>query len=287
MKESKPNEPKSNGFRAKYALNGKESDVKHLILHRDDATEGEMVVFIGHDLELDWECDDKAGKLLELEPIKTSLRHILNGVAALETVAYNWPSDLKLMTKRLLGEAIASALQNDISAAEDVLENARKHIKAKSRQVSRYWILQACLIAGAISGLFGFIEILARDSIRDAVGHTPFLLSLSFWAGCVGALLFVVLRLGRQPSVDTSAERHLHYLEAVARIVGGGISGVLVGGMVTLGLILPVFGQTGKETLATCVAAMIAGASERLAAGIVTKNENVETPKPENADASN
>ena len=60
-----------------------------------------------------------------------------------------------------------------------------------------------------------------------------------------------------------------------------------MGGMVKLGLILPVFGQTGTETLAMCAAAMIAGASERLAAGIVTKVENNETTKQENENADN
>jgi len=57
--------------------------------------------------------------------------------------------------------------------------------------------------------------------------------------------------------------------------------------MVRLGLILPVFGQAGMETLAMCAAAMIAGASERLAAGIVTKVENNETTKQENENADN
>ena len=95
------------------------------------------------------------------------------------------------------------------------------------------------------------------------------------------------MRFGKQPRVDSTAEKHLHYLEALARIVGGGIAGILVGSMVKLGLFLPVFGQTGMETLAMCAAAMIAGASERLAAGIVTKVENNETTKPENQNADN
>jgi hypothetical protein len=138
-----------------------------------------------------------------------------------------------------------------------------------------------------MAALYGLIEICLRTEVTGLVGSTPYLLSLCFWAGCTGALLFVVFRLGTQPRVDSTAEKNLHYLEAVARIVGGGIAGVLTGGMVKLGLILPVFRQAGMETLAMCAAAMIAGASERLAAGIVTKVENNETTKPENPNANN
>jgi hypothetical protein len=44
--------------------------------------------------------------------------------------------------------------------------------------------------------------------------------------------------------------------------------------MVKLVLVLPIFKEVGTETLAMCAAAMIAGASERLAAGIIIKVEN-------------
>jgi hypothetical protein len=109
---------------------------------------------------------------------------------------------------------------------------------------------------------------------------------LCFFVGCVGALLFVVMRFGKPPKVDSTAEKHLHYLEGCARIVGGGIAGILGGSMVKLGLIFPLFIQTNKETLAMCAAAMIAGASERLAAGIVTRAENNETTNQEKDDTN-
>ena len=104
---------------------------------------------------------------------------------------------------------------------------------------------------------------------------------MCFLLGCIGAVLFVVLKFGKQPNADSTAERHLHYLEGVARIVGGGIAGILVGGMVKLGLILPIFSQPGTESMSMCMAAMVAGASERLAAGIITKVENQEPQQPD------
>lgn len=287
MSDEQTDSKKVGGLNTTYVLNGKAGEVKHLIYHRHSPKDGEVVVYVDNDLELDWECDDKAGELIDDMPLKGAVRKILNGVAALEPVAHSWPKDLKLTSKRLMGEAIASVLRDDVEGAEGALENAKKFVRAKSKQVSRYWTLQGCMVAGLLAAVVGTFEILNRVWIAGLVGRIPFLLSLCFWAGCVGALLFVVLRFGTQPKVDSTAERHLHYLEAIARIVGGGIAGVLVGGMVRLGLILPVFGQAGMETLAMCAAAMIAGASERLAAGIVTKVENNETTKQENENADN
>lgn len=246
-----------------------------------------MKVFVDEDLDLEWECDDKAGKSIDTPPLKAAVRKIVNEVAALEPIAHNWPDDLKLTSKRLLGEAVASILRDDTEGASAALENARKFFRAKSSQVSRYWTLKGCFVAGGIAALAAAFQILARNCLIDYLGRTPFLLALCFWAGCVGALLFVVLRLGTQTRVDSTAEKHLHYAEATARVVGGGIAGILIGALVKLGLILPVFGQTGMEALAMCAAAVIAGASERLAAGIVTKIANNETTKQEKENGCN
>ena len=278
---------KVKGFKGKNVLKGRESDVRYLIYYSEDSKDGEMVIFVDNELDLDWEAHGKICQLIDQTPLRESVSKIISGIAALEPIAHNWPDDLKLTSKRLLGEALASVLREDPEGANDALASARKFVKAKSRQVSRYWTLQACLVTGGLAAMAGIIEVICRTCIIGLIGKTTFLLSLCFWAGCVGALLFVVMRFGTQPRVDSTAEKHLHYLEAVARIVGGGIAGILVGGMVKLGLVLPVFGQTGMETLAMCASAMIAGASERLAAGIVTKVENNETTKKENQNADN
>ena len=227
-------------------------------------------------------CDDKFEKALDGSAAKQNVRRIANEIALLEPIAHNWPDDLKLAAKRLLGEAIVSAMEGDETGAAGAIAKAKYFLKGKSKQVSRYWTLMACLITGGIAAVLGVLEALTRNLIIEHIGRTPFLISLCFCAGCVGAVLFVVLKLGKQPNVDSTAERHLHYLEGIARIVGGGIAGVLVGGMVKLGLVLPIFSQAGMENLAMCAAAMVAGASERLAAGIITKVENNEKPQQEN-----
>jgi hypothetical protein len=285
MNEPKAEAAKSTSLRDNYVLNGNDG-VRHLIYHYDHPSKGEFVVFIDKELDLDWECDDKFDAFIDAGTAKAALRKILNGVALLEPTAQNWPDDLKLAAKRLLGEAIVSILEGDVAGAENAIANAQNFLKRKSRQVSRYWTLRACLITGGVAAAIGVVEAIARNQIVGYIGQTLFLLSLCFCAGCIGAVLFVVLKFGKQPNADSTAERHLHYLEGVARIVGGGIAGVLVGSMVRLGLILPVIGHSNMENLAMFAASLLAGASERLAAGIITKVENNGPPKQEDENAN-
>jgi hypothetical protein len=285
MSEPKNETQKPGSLESKYVLNGNDG-MKHLIHHREHPVNGEFIVFIDKELDLDWECDDKFDAFIDVGLMKTGLRKTLNSVAMLEPIAQNWPDDLKLSAKRLLGEAIVSALEGDSIGAETAIANAGVFLTRKSKQVSRFWTLKSCLVAGGVATVIGAAEAIARNQVAGFIGRTAFLLSLCFFAGCIGAVLFVVLKLGKQPNVDSTAERHLHYLEGIARIVGGGIAGVLVGGMVKLGLILPVFGQTGMESLAMCAAAMLAGASERFAAGIITSVENNNNNQKEKTDAN-
>jgi hypothetical protein len=286
MNTSKTDEQKPSELESTYVLNGNHSAINFLIYHQNDSSDGKFIVFVDHEYDLDWECDKQFGVLIDAAPLKESIRKILNGVALLEPMAHNWPNDLKLSAKRLLGEAIVSVLLADVKGAEAVLENARIFFKEKSKQVSRFWTLQACLVSGGVATLGLTIAALGRSFFRDAFGLTPFLLLCCFLSGCIGATLFVVLRLGKEPKVDSTAERHLHHLEGFARVVGGGIAGVLVGSLVKLGLILPVFGKTGMEALAMCASALLAGASERLAAGIITKVDNNEPLTKETTNAN-
>lgn len=264
-----------------------DEEIHYLIFHQECCTHGEFKVWVDSALDLDWWCDDASEKRLQAPESRKTLTRIRTGVAELEPIAQNWPKDLKLVAKRILGEALVSALHEDSSGADHALISAQKFYRTKSRQVSRYWILQGCLTTAGIAAFLGVIQLLSRSWIMKLAGETAYLVSMCFWAGCIGALMFVLLRLGKQPQVDSTAQKHLHYLEALSRIVGGGIAGMLLGGTVKLGLIVPIFAQGNLQTLAMWVLAMVAGASERLAAGIVTKVENGETRSDEVSNDNN
>lgn len=268
-------------FQGRRVCKGREDDVFYLIHHSepDDDEDSEWVVYIDQELDLGYEYAGAIEMELKTGRRKEMLGEIVSGIASIEPVAHNWPDDLKLQSKRSMGEAMVAVFRDDPKAARAALEQARRFIATKSQQVSRFWILRVSLLLAAIAALLGAFELAHRQAAVDEFGPMGYMLTLCFWSGCVGAVLFIVLRLGTQPVVDSTAERHLHYLEGIARVTGGGLAGVLVGAMIRLGLVLPLFSKVDQETLAMCTAAMIAGASERLAAGIVTKVENGELKK--------
>lgn len=249
--------------------------VCHLVYYEDDPGRAPFIVFIDCEDDLDWKRDDPP----DGEPAPTEddklLCEVRHEVAFLESEVTNWPRDLKLSIKRMLGEAIASALKSQQKRAMDIIERAKELLIQKRPEVSRYWTLQACITAGGLAGVAGATATWKSPAVIAALGATPHLLFLAFCSGAIGALFFVILRLGSD-HVDPSAERRLHFAEGLARIVAGGIAGLMVGAMVKLGVVLPVFSQPGATTLAVCTAAMLGGASERLVPGILAKMESQE-----------
>jgi hypothetical protein len=233
-------------------------------------------VYIDHHIDVDWKAEGHVARKVSVAPQNQLLSHVLCEIGWLEAAIHNWPTDLKMRSKRLLCEALACMLRGDAQGSAEAMEYAREFVNERSPQVSRYWILRNCLYVSSAVALASLVILYFRASVTSVIGPTSFALIMSFCAGCVGALLFVVLQLGKQPLVKARAERRLHFVEAVARIVVGGVAGVLLAGVVKLGLFNP-FGTTGNGLVGMCLIAMIAGASERLAAGIVTRVENAES----------
>lgn len=247
--------------------------VKHLVYFRDHPDDGAYIVFIDYEGDLDWRRDDKAENLTKKADYDCHVSEIQNEVSALEPLVRNWPKDVKFSAKRILGEALARVFRCDRENALEAIAKARQFIANKSREVSRYWTLQACTGSAALATALGVLAIWQENTLVALFGKTPYVLLLAACAGAMGALLSVILRLGKL-SFDSSAERRLHIAEGVTRVVAGGISGILVGALVKLGVFLPVFLHAGLTTTAVCAAALIAGASERLAPTIITKVES-------------
>ena len=114
-----PSQSNNSNKRPDRLLDAAKDNIKYLIFHRNDDKAGESLVYIDNQGDLEWECDDEADQ--NLKTIEEALGKIQNGVASLEPIAHNWPTDLKLGTKRVLGEAIARILQQDIDGANGAL----------------------------------------------------------------------------------------------------------------------------------------------------------------------
>lgn len=259
-----------------YAKKWPDLPVQQLIYFRDHPEDGAYIVFIDYEGDLDWRRDDMAEAFTKKQNYDCHLSEVQNEVSVLEPLVHHWPRDVKFSAKRILGEALARVFRCDHDNALKVLAKGKKFIKDKSREVSRYWTLQACTAAAILALGLGLAAIWKSEALKELFGQIPFVLFLAACAGAIGALLSVILRLGNL-AFDSTAERRLHYAEGVTRIMAGGISGVLVGALVKVGIILPVFAQSGMATTAMCAAALIAGASERLVPTIIAKVESTDT----------
>lgn len=253
-----------------------ESEIAYLIIATDH-----HVVFIDKDLDVDWETAE--GETSQQDSTDSAdFNGILNRVAALEAT----PSDelrptMKLQFKRLLGEGVARALDEDYEGARAILDEAHTYITARSQEASRSWYLSASGIVTVPFLLVGLFSWIFRDSLRTILGATVFWLVISACAGAAGALLSVIWRTGKQ-QFDSSAGRHLHYLEAASRICAGAISGILVGAAVQAQLFLTALIHNGNMPMVMMLSALASGSSERLATSIMADLSN--TRKQNNAD---
>jgi len=246
--------------------------VKFLIYERYHPDDGAYVIFLDFENDLDWRRDDDAEKCTANNEQDANIADVLNRVSMLEPRVNNWPTDLKIAAKRMLGEAMARSFRCEPDAAKGAIENAEQFMEQKSQEVSRYWTLLACGTASLFTTIAGFAILCWRSDIDKWFSTSVSTLLVAACAGCLGAFLSVILRLG-DLTFDASAERRLHYAEGFARIIAGGISGFTIGCLVKLGIILPVFDHAGMADLALCSAALIGGASERLVPAIITKIE--------------
>lgn len=104
----------------------------------------------------------------------------------------------------------------------------------------------------------------------EIVGEVAFWLLLSACAGAIGALFSVITRSGHL-SVDASAGKDLHKLEARSRIVAGALSGAIVSLAIMTEMILAPLSKGGRMHVVVVLGALAAGAGERLASSIISK----------------
>jgi hypothetical protein len=242
-------------------------DIDYLII---DA--GDFVVFIDHELDLDWKTTAKYDKIGPTDAAKHN--EMLNYVAALECIPNNHHDrSVRLNFKRMIGEGVARSLDHDYAAASTMLDRAAAYINNRNVETARCWQLSTACRIGVGLVLCGIVFWTFRAFLIAALGEPGFLLLGAGGAGCLGALLSMILRMGNSyPSSEAS--KNLHILEASSRIFAGGISGILMAGAVNTGLILPALSNKGQMHGALLVFGMVSGASERLVPSLIGRLES-------------
>jgi hypothetical protein len=234
-----------------------------------------FVVFLDDKLDLDWQTTDD----YDLKGPKDAVKNnkILNRAAALEaTPNEHHPYGIRLNFKRMVGEGVARSLDHDYESAETVLKQAYAYINDRNIEHARYWQLSTGCVLGLIMTATALVTWSIRSTLIRSWGETGFYLVLAAFAGALGAVLSMIFRMGK--TYPTSeAPKDLHRLEASSRIFAGCLSGILVAAAVRIGLVLPVADQQGHLHATMLLAAMVSGASERLAPSLIGKLETLST----------
>lgn len=240
--------------------------VHYLVMETDD-----FIVFIDPEIDVDWitskKFDEQGHNDLEAH------NNILNRTAWLESLpTHDLNPKIRLSYKRMLGEAIARSLSHDYLNAGKILDESEVFVKARNEELARFWYLSSSGVMTFIILLCGFLIWYEREVVSQAVGEALFWLVIASVAGATGALLSIIMRMGKT-SLDCSAGKTLHQLESVSRIVAGMISAVLACLAVYAEIIFPVFSKLGNARAFLVLISLVAGASERWAPSII---ENLE-----------
>lgn len=243
-------------------VNIDEKDIKYLVYKSDH-----FIVFIDSGIDVDWEIHNSfPGHGNEVKK-----NDILNIASTLECIPNDFHRDnIRLNYKRMIGEGITRAFQNDYENAYKILEKAENYIKKRNEEKSRYWYLLASGTFAIIILILGIIIQAFKSHILKSLGINFYLGTLGFVGGCLGALFSIILRLGNQ-HLDCSPGKKLHFLEGVSRIFAGGIAGVILAFLVKLEVIFSLLTKKDILSISMFVTGLISGASERLAPSIISK----------------
>lgn len=238
--------------------------IRYLILSTND-----FIVFLDNELDVDWSTSEQFDQ--RWDDSQKQKGHVLNRVAHLHAVPVEHLNiNQKLNFRRMLAEAVARVLEDDIVSANEMLDSAAEFVSARNQETARVWYLSA---TSASTGIVVFCAVLLwcfRDYFVLAVGQTLLNVSIGSAAGAVGAFFSILLRVGHTP-LDPSAGRLLHWFEGAGRVAVGMIAAFAALLAVRIGILLPVASNQG--VVGALLVGFIAGAAERLVPTFIKRIE--------------
>lgn len=248
--------------------------VKYLIISKKN----EYIVFLDSENDLDWQTTDDFDNRDLTDAQKKEYHQVKNEIDSSIIPLNNLDEKVIRSFKIQLGEALIRAFDCDFDNARKMVKFAQDYILKRNIEQSRFMFLTSCAITTA-SSLSLFIAIwLFRDFFSSLLGETVFYITLSCLIGSLGALLSVILRMGKTV-LDYNANKKLHYLEGCSKIVAGMISALIVSLCIKTQILLPIFTKIDSANIAMILGSLIAGASERFAPSIINKLDNVTNKK--------
>jgi len=184
--------------------------------------------------------------------------------------------------RRLIAYAIAVALDEDEktnSRAELLLDNAEAYFTARRTEQVRVWNVLSSALAAMIAALVALVIWWIRGRVAQEIGQPGLEIALASAAGCVGAFVSITLRLGTY-SPNLEAAQPVHMLEAVARVLCGGVAAAALYLAIRAGVVLS-SAMIDTHRIATILFLSLgAGASERLLPGLLARADNPTAADP-------
>ena len=230
-----------------------------------DATE-KYIVYLDQDLYVEW------SDLFEKSP--AGFEDVANKIGHLETLSITQllPAQREPFA-RLLGEAMARVLgdQNQ-EKANAVLQTAEEFLKARGTENARRWYLQGVGVVTLTMLSLASVLWVIRSSISNAAWLNALEIGISGSMGSLGALLSIASRT-EKINVEPVAGPIIHRFEGATRVLVGVGGALFVAIAAKANLLLGLVGSVGHPFLALVTMCIIAGASERLAPGLIKNME--------------
>lgn len=244
----------------------------HIIANLIVTSNAGYIVYIGK-TNLHWETTPEYDQKFRADEKFELTKHnsVFSNATVLQAAAARkeFSSEAREELLCMNGNALTCTFELDYVGAENALNYARQFLRERSDEISRSWYMSASFAMALGFMVTGLIIWIQRARLQDILGMTIIWLIVAAAAGAMGALLSVILRSGRL-NVDPSSGRLLHYLEGASRIWAGSLSAIVVAVASKAGLVLGALGGANKEYL-LLLAAIAAGASERLATSIISR----------------
>lgn len=229
------------------------------------------IVFLDKDNDLDWKTTDAFDERELTAEQKVGYNEVKNEIDSIECIPTdNLDDKIVISFKKQLGEALVRAFESDFENGKKMVLHAKEFILKRSVEQSRFMFLTSCALTTLVSLILFIVLWVTKEFTINLLGETVYYSTLSSLIGGLGALLSVILRMGKS-KLDFNASRKLHYLEGSSRVVAGMISALIIAICIKTGILLPIFAKIDSTHLAMVLGGIVAGASERFAPSIINQ----------------
>ena len=234
--------------------------------------EGNYIVFIDMELELDWVITDAYDDAHA--NTKNKRNKLLSDIEALQhrpTVAY-----LDKQTKKafflMLAEAWVYALDEEFSLSKSYLTNVEKYLENRNHEICRKWQISFSFLFFCILSSVFMVIFINSNAISELLHiQEPTIKRFSYISfGLMGALFSILCKTGKT-SYNCESGRLLNALEIFCRMFASLLSAFIVLCLFELDLVFSAFNTHEHMNTALIMICFISGFCERLVPSLLNK----------------